>query len=98
MKGLRKPEGNKFERFFSIVQNEAKRRGAVFFADSGEGKEFSNELMEGENLSGWLIPFEKADDFERIFKKDGNTDNWDDYYCFAIWENEKNPTIKFKWY
>ena len=29
MRGLRKPEGNDFERFFSVVQNAAEKTGAV---------------------------------------------------------------------
>lgn len=40
MVGLRTLEGEKFERFFELVQKEALKRGCVFFLNSGEGHIF----------------------------------------------------------
>ena len=46
MQGLKKQEGNKFERFFAVVQSQAKKSGAVFFLFAGEGHEQETEEME----------------------------------------------------
>ena len=99
MVGLRTCETDKFVRFFEIVQKAAMEKGCVFFLDSGENHIFENETMEYDDLSGWLIPSNKAPEFEKEYFKGGDPkDHWYDYYCFAVWENEKNPIIRFKWY
>ncbi|MGI6178176.1 MAG: hypothetical protein ACOYJO_06985 [Eubacterium sp.] len=67
MQVLRTQEGNKFEKFFEAVNTQAKLQNKVFFLDCGEGNEFSNDIMEGEDLSGWLIPLAEADKFEKEF-------------------------------
>ena len=99
MVGLRTWEGEKFERFFTLVQKEALKKDSVFFLDSGEGHIFENESMEYSDLSGWLVPREKAKEFEKEYmKKWGDPEGWDDYFCWAEWENEENPKISFVWY
>ena len=85
MLGLRKQEDSKFECFFELVQETAKKQGCVFFADCGEGREFATETMEGEDLSGWLIPIRFADRFEQHFLKDEIDEEWTDFVTFAIW-------------
>ena len=96
MVGLRTQEGDKFERFFEIVQREALKNKKVFFADSGEGHIFENENMEYSDLTGWLIPIEKAVDFEKEYIKGGDPEGWYDYFCWMKWENENNPKIIFE--
>ena len=99
MRGLRKREDEKFERFFAVVQQAALQRDAVFFADAGEGRDFSNDQMEGENLSGWLIPKQYADEFETLWKNGGTPMDglWGDCYCFAIWTViTDKPTVTFQ--
>ena len=50
--------------------------------------------MEGENISGWLIPFEQADKFEKEYLKGyGDLEDWEEYFCWIEWENENNPEI-----
>ncbi len=39
MKGLRTQEGEKFERFFALVQKRAQQEGKIFFLDSGDGRD-----------------------------------------------------------
>ena len=86
MRGLRTQEGQKFEKFFALIQNEAMNEKKVFFLDSGEGQEFETDEMEGENLSGWLVPVKEADEFEKQFIKwDIDNEKWDDFYSFARW-------------
>ena len=71
MVGLRTWEGEKFERFFALVQKEALKQNCVFFADSGEGHLFENDTMEYSDLRGWLVPVEKAEEFEKEYVKQG---------------------------
>lgn len=86
MLGLRTQEGERFNRFWSLVQSAAKKQGCVFFLDSGDGREFSTDDMEGEDLSGFLIPESKADAFNSAFKKglEAGTE-WSDFFRFAVW-------------
>lgn len=70
MRGLRKSEGDKFEKFFKKVQEEAKMKDAVFFLDCGQGKQYEDEEIECEDMWGWLIPEEMVSEFEPLFKED----------------------------
>lgn len=84
--GLRTQESEKFNIFFEMVQNVARKAKKVFFLDAGDGNEFLTDEMEGEDLLGWLIPEDQADEFESAFKEFKELDEWDDYYvtvdCF----------------
>ena len=86
MQGLRTQEGEKFERFFALVQAAAKKRQCVFFLNCGEGRELTTETMEGEDLFGWLIPESLANAFEKRFLDNSPSEDRDDFLCFAIWE------------
>lgn len=88
MQGLRKQETEKFDRFFSIIQTEAKKQNAVFFADAGDGNDFETDLMEGENMMGWLIPSDKVKDFEPLWKKSDVDDFWSDFFRWATWSQD----------
>lgn len=96
IQGLRTQESKKFKRFFAIVQEAAHNQGCVFFFDSGDGRDVVTKTMEGEDLTGWLIPSEKASEFENEWKTWQISSQWDDYFTFAIWDNPKNITITFK--
>lgn len=47
-------------------------------------------------MTGWLIPVEKAVDFEKEYIKGGDPEGWYDYFCWMKWENEDNPKISFE--
>ena len=96
MQGLRRQETSKFENFFAIVQDAAKRMGCVFFLDAGDGRDFETDSFEGEDLMGWLIPESKLSDFEKEWETGDVSDDWSDFYKWAIWENASDPTIKFE--
>ena len=99
MRGLRTQEGSKFEKFFEIVQKTAEKHGFVFFLDSGDGHDIVTDEFEGENLQGWIIPKEKANEFETQFNKFSNSEEWDDFYGFAVWyEEEGKIKILFRAY
>ncbi len=100
MRGLRTNESEKFLKYFSIVQAAACELGKIFFFDTGEGHDIITNELEGEYLSGWLIPIEKASEFEKLWESwnvDGN-EAWDQYYCFAEWTNNGDIHIEFRFY
>lgn len=96
MKRLRTQESSKFLAFFAIVQDAAEKKGCEFFLDAGDGRDFETETLEGEDLMGWLIPKDKLPDFEKEWETGDVSDDWSDFYVWAIWENADNPTIKFE--
>lgn len=100
MLGLRTQEGERFERFFKLVQEEAERQGCVFFMDAGDGRDFETATMEGEDLTGFLIPASQADAFHSRFQADSdfphNTPEWADFFRFATWKQDGDKiTIQF---
>ena len=81
-------DDDRFVRFFSIVQDSARILGCTFFLWAGEGHEIETETFEGEDLSGWLIPESKAEDFEARWRMglEALGDDFDDDFAFARWK------------
>ena len=101
MRGLKTPESDKFLRFHALIEEEAEKQGKVFFGFAGEGRDFETETMEGEDVSGWLIPKDRADEFEKLWLISNNEglDDWIDYFLFAIWRLEGDEVkVEFKEY
>nr|DAP56891.1 MAG TPA: hypothetical protein [Caudoviricetes sp.] len=97
MRESRTQESKKFEKFFEIVREEAAALDSIFFIDCGEGRELVTEDLEMEDLSGWLIPRERADAFEEKFRKNEVSNRWDSFVRFAVWEQHGDMiTIEFK--
>ena len=103
MRGLKTHESDKFKRFWAKIQEQAACEGCVFFGFSGEGRDFETDDMEGEDFSGWLIPVNAADSFERKWLEgdpalfeleiDGGR------FTYAIWvEKGCSISIEFKNY
>lgn len=90
MVGIRSQESEKFERFFEAIQESAKKMNCVFFLDCGEGHELSTETLEGEDLTGWLIPNSKADEFGKLFVNGDDLDEWADFLAFCRWSFVEN--------
>ena len=89
MRELRTQENKAFENFFEIVRKEADKRESLFFVDCGEGRELFMPDMEGEDLFGWLIPRDRADEFEKEFVKNAvDLDKWEEFECFAQWHKK----------
>ena len=87
MKGLRTLENDKFNKFFELVQKEAKKQDSVFFLDCGGGNLFENASFECEDLFGWLIPQEKVNEFENLFLNQSSKQHeFDDFYCSVDFE------------
>ena len=103
MRGLPEPEGDKFLRFFTLVQEAAKEQGAIFFLETGDGHDFENDEMEGEALFGWLVPEAEADEFEAIWQKNPHDlkalGKWYGVLGFAEWEKvDGKIKITFNFY
>jgi len=100
MQGLKMQQNEEFLRFFKIVQEEAEKKESIFFLSTGEGHLEKIGEIEAEDLSGWLIPKEKAKVFSDKWEKDRsfeNLDEWGDYFLWVIWEIENGEIkINFK--
>lgn len=104
MRGLRTNEVAKFEKYFAIIEEEAKRLGGVFFSETGEGRDLDLEDIEVCDLAGWLVPFDQADEFEALYlggkdKEIWDSDRWDDMYIFVDYILDgDNVSVKFDKY
>ena len=104
MRGLRTNEEAKFEKYFAIIEEEAKRLGGVFFSETGEGRDLDLEDIEVCDLAGWLVPFDQADEFEALYlarkdKEIWDSDRWDDMYIFVDYILDgDNISVKFDKY
>ncbi len=93
MLGLRTQENSKFLKFWNIVQEKAREHNKTFFLDCGEGNVYENQEIECENLSGWLIPDDKLEDFQKIFTTNSSiSDEWENTITFVSW-SLKNGNI-----
>ena len=92
MRGICTPETDKFKNFFALVQAEAKKHGAIFFLESGDGNDFEYGDLDCADLFGWVIQEAEADEFETIWKNDPHDsealDAWYDESCFVRWEKD----------
>lgn len=94
MQGLRTHENDSFNRYWGLIQESAAKRGCVFFGFAGEGRDFEQGNMEGEDFSGWLVPNECANDFETAWKGNLFSMFETDYdFVFAEWEKEGDEII-----
>lgn len=97
MKGLKSKESEKFNRFFALIQEEAKKSHSVFFAYAGDGNDFETPTMEGEEIMGWLIPKEKEQNFEQLWITNTVDDSWSDFFTWAVWSmTDGNISISFE--
>lgn len=85
----------RFVRFFSLIQNKAMENGSVFFSWSGEGHEIMTDELDGEDMSGWLVPFDESDEFEIQWMSglDAIGDKFDDMFVFARWREENGSIV-----
>lgn len=84
MRGLRTKENDNFKIFFEKVQDAANKEGKVFFLDFGECKDISYKDMEIDELFGWLINKDFAEEFESYFLSNQVSNKWDAYCVWVI--------------
>jgi len=85
MRGLKYPESEKFENYFTLVQATMYKANCVFFLDAGDGNEFETDALEGENLLGWAIPITMADEFEAKWLAGESVEEYCCYYNLVEW-------------
>ena len=96
MLGLKTQESPKFNRFWQLIQDTAHKYNCAFFGFAGEGRDFETPEMEGEDFSGWLVPFDHAAAFEAIWSKaSSNAKELEDAFptakfLFAVWKMNSN--------
>ncbi len=97
MRGLKTQENAKFIKFHELIQNAADEKGMVWFAFAGEGRTIETEQMEAEDMSGWLIPKDRAGEFEKEWRKDSCMERWADYFLWVSWiiDDSGNIGVEF---
>lgn len=70
----------------SVSSRKAPREeGAYFFFDTGAGNDFDDDTIAGEDLMGWLVPYELADSFEKRWIVGDVSDEMDTMFAIARW-------------
>ena len=96
MLGLQTQESPKFERSFQMIQNEAAKQNAVFFAFAGDGHDGEFPDLECEDMMGWLIPNERVAEFQPEWEKDNSEtalERWSRFFTFADWSEVDGSII-----
>jgi len=92
MLSLEQKENN----FTKILHDAASELKCIFYEDSGEGHDMVTDTLYCEDVSGWLIPLHRKDEFA---KSDRNDNKWNRFFCFAEWRQEGDDIkIDFKKY
>ena len=101
--GLRENDPTVDERFlkyFSIVQSAAAERGSVFFLFCGEDHDLITDEIDCQDLSGWFIPEDDAEDFESKWRKSNwsaLTEDQSDRMVTAVWSGTpENISVRFE--
>jgi len=66
-----------------LVEKAASALGAVFFTDSGEGRDIETDEVYLMDMSGRLIPLDRIGDFES--SPSIHDKIWAEFFCFAEW-------------
>lgn len=99
MRGLSTQESEAFNRYWDLIQRAAAKENCIFFGYAGEGRDFFDGDIEGEDFGGWLVPKDNADEFEKKWKEDKEAmfeNTFGAKFSFAIWKKDgKNIDIFF---
>jgi len=76
----------KSDNYTALLLEAAKALDCVFFDDCGEGHGLETDTVFYEDVSGWLIPIERRNEFEST--PDKRNGMWDDFFVFAEWRKD----------
>lgn len=96
MAGLRTHEDARFVKFIDLVQAAAEKQGKVFFLECEDGNDASLKDMDVSDLTGWLVPKDKAPEFEAIWLARQENDDWIDFYRAVTWKRSLFGKIKIR--
>lgn len=70
----------KENKFWTLVQDEARRQGKMFFEDVGIGREIETDNLVAWDTIGWLIPLDKVELFRNAVRTSTHdTAEWDEF-------------------
>jgi len=83
------------DNFWEIVQQEAKKRGCVFFIESVSGKDFEFGDFQCDEIFGWLIPQSMENEFKPLWEKDeaDEAQEWDPFFVLEKWKIEGDSVL-----
>lgn len=98
MVGIKEHEQQGTINYFKIVQKAANDQNKVFFLEAGDGNTEFTEDLYIEDMWGWLIPKEKANQFNQLYLSSDKSiladdSPWWDYFLCAEWKKD-NEDIK----
>lgn len=103
MFGLKTQESQKFNRFWQLIQDTARKNNCAFFGFAGEGRDFETTEMEGEDFSGWLVPLDDEAAFEALWSNPSSTASEledafpEAKFLFVIWRmNDDTVSVEFR--
>lgn len=82
--------------FLSIVQRAAAEQGKLFYFWSHEGNDIFTDELDGGDMSGWLVPPERAEEFEAAWKVSDQLipDDLYDGFTIARWSGSPETGIE----
>ncbi len=85
-----------FLNFLSIVQQAAAEQGKLFYFWSHEGNDIFTDELDGGDMSGWLVPPERAEEFEAAWKVSDQLipDDLYDGFTIARWSGSPETGIE----
>lgn len=86
MVGLRTQEDSRFINFFEQIQEKAKQLNSVFFLNCGEGHSSFEDDIICTDCSGWLVPLDVLDDFQKDYESFNDSDKWDEFSAWVTWK------------
>lgn len=93
MVGLRTQEDDRFVRFFKIIQEKANKLNSVFFLDCGEGHSVFEDDIICTDCSGWLVPSDKVQDFQKEYDKFQDNESWEKYVAWVTWKKDQSGIV-----
>lgn len=89
----------KCDNFTAILHEAAAALSCLFYEYSGEDNWNETDTLFCENVSGWLVPLDKANAFAKTNEEDRWENQWSDFFVFAEWRQEGSDIkIDFKKY
>ena len=92
----------KSDNYTELLSVAATTLGCVFYGDCGEGHDLETDTVYYEDVSGWLIPVERREEFESTPGRNGSIwkdSKWDEFFVFAEWRKDGDDIkIDFKKY
>ena len=83
-------------RFQKMVQEAASSLGKVFFVDNDECECIDEDDLFATDMTGWLVPPDRADEFETDQPFDGGQlwRKWSEFFIWVRWTLDDDGALK----